>query len=149
MDMRMIAGIVKCGIPAEVLRGYFHLLGDLIPLGAKQVHPRIRGVIAQPFRIFPAEGDDVRPDVTGVIVHFVLHLGQHDGYPLVREQTITTGALINIFQIYILLRSIAVQFQNAIDERIRIAAGRIICVIPVREYSNSFFEKPIDWHLGG
>ena len=131
MDMRMIAGIVKCGIPVEVLRGYFHLLGNLIPLGAKQVHPRIRGVIAQPFRIFPAEGDDVRPDVTGVIVHFVLHLGQHDGYPLVREQTITTGALINIFQIYIPLRSIAVQFQNAIDERIRIAAGRIICVIPV------------------
>ena len=61
------------------------------------MHPRIRAVIAQPFRILPAEGDDMRPNIAGVVVHLFLRLRQRDGNTLIREQPIAAGALIYIF----------------------------------------------------
>ena len=131
VDMRMAAGIVKRGVPAEVLRGDLHLLGNSVPLGAEQVHPRIRVVIAQPLRILPAEGDDVRPDIAGMLIHLLLYLRQHDGYTLVGEQTVAAGTLIDIFEIHIPLWRIAVQFQNAADERIRIAASSVVSIVLV------------------
>ena len=64
------------------------------------------------------------PDVAWVFVHLFLHLGQYDGNTLVSEQTVAAGALINVPEIHIPPGSITVQFQDAADERIRIATGR-------------------------
>lgn len=71
------------------------------------------------------------PDVTGMFVHFLLHLGQHDGYALVHEQTVAAGSLVDVLQIHIPLWSITMQFQNAVDERIRIATGGISQIVLV------------------
>jgi hypothetical protein len=72
--MRMVPLIVESGVPSEILRGDFHLLGNHIPLRAEEMHPCICVVIAQPLGIFPAEGDDVYPDITGVFIHIFLYL---------------------------------------------------------------------------
>ena len=86
--MGMVPFVVECGIPPKVLRRDLHLLGNHIPLRSKQMHPRIRIVIAQPLCILPAEGDDVCPDVAGMVVHFFLHLREHNGNTFIGEETI-------------------------------------------------------------
>ena len=77
--MRMMARVMERSVPAEVLRRDLHLLGDHIPLGTEQMHPGIGRVVTQPLCIFPAEGNDMCPDIAEVFVHFFLHLGQDNG----------------------------------------------------------------------
>ena len=74
MDMGMMPLVVECSVPSEILRRDFHLLRNRVALGAEQMHPRIRVVIAQPFRVFPMQRDDVCPDVARVFVHLFLYL---------------------------------------------------------------------------
>ena len=131
MHMRMVSFIMERSIPPKILRRNLHLLGNHIPMRAEQMHPGIGCTVTQPLRIFPAQRNDVRPDISGMFIHLFLNLRQHNGNTLVREQAVAAGTLINIFQIYIPLRSIAVQFQNAADERIRVAAGSVVSIIPV------------------
>ena len=125
MNMRMVTFVVECGVPAEVLRRDLHLLRDHVSLRTKQVHPCVRVVIAQPFRILTAEGDDVCPDIAGVFVHLFLHLGQNDGDTFVCEQTVAAGALIDVPEIHIPLGSVTMQLHDVTDESIRIATSRV------------------------
>lgn len=76
------------------------------------------------------------PDIAGMIVHFLLHLRHHKGNAFISEETIdtrflNTGTLGDILQVNITAGSIIVKFQNAADEHIRIATGRILSVVPV------------------
>ena len=67
----------------------------------------------------------MRPDIAGVFVHLFLHLGQHEGDSLIREQAVAAGALVDVAKIYIPLRAILILFADIPEERVCITAGRI------------------------
>ena len=51
MDVRVVALIVECSVPSQVLAVYFHLLTEHRPLRPQQLHPLLSGIIAQPRRV--------------------------------------------------------------------------------------------------
>ena len=71
------------------------------------------------------------PDISRMFIHLLLHLRQHDGHTLIREETVTAGSLIDVLEIHIPLWSFAMQLHNTADERIRIATGGVCLVVPV------------------
>ena len=64
----MLALVVEGGVPAEVAGRDVHGLRDLIAVGAEQVSPLGGVVVAQSFSVLTFEGNDVCPDVAGVLV---------------------------------------------------------------------------------
>ena len=95
------------------------------------MHPSVGIVVTQPLRIFPAEGNNVGPDVAGVVVHFLLYLGQDNGDTFICEQTIAAGTLINVLEIHIPLWSVTMQFHDTADERICVATGGVCKIVLV------------------
>ena len=68
-----------------------------------------------------------------MVVHFFLHLRQHDWNTLIGEQTIgsglfNTGTFRDILQVNITAGSICVEFQDAADEHIRISTSWILSI---------------------
>ena len=88
----MVAFIVESGIPAEVAGRDVHSFCDFVAMGAEKTTPLGGVVVAQPLRILPLEGDDVRPDVAGVLVQ-LLHDSIHVYVVLVTEETVGAGTL--------------------------------------------------------
>ena len=87
MDVRVLALIVKRGVPAEILRRNLHRRRDVVAVGADKVAPRRGAVIAQTGGVLPAQGNDVRPDVSGIGVEFLYGFFQIDAV-LVPEQAV-------------------------------------------------------------
>ena len=62
--------IVERRVPPEVLRRDVHGRCDVVAVGAEQGPPSLSVVVAQPFRILSMQGEDVCPDVSGVVFQF-------------------------------------------------------------------------------
>ena len=69
------------------------------------------------------------PDIAGVFVHLFLHLGQNDGDTFVCEQTVAAGALIDVPEIHIPVRTILVFLADIPEERVCVAASGVCKVI--------------------
>ena len=126
----MIALIVECRVPAEVLRRYFHRRGDVIAVGTQQCAPCGRVVIPQPLRVLPVEGDDVCPHVAGVVIQFVRDSGEVNDI-VITEETVFTQPLRSGPQGDVLgvafhaLYPIPIRFQRQRDECGRICFCRV------------------------
>ena len=122
VDVRMIALIVECRVPAEVLRRYFHRRGDVIAVGTQQCAPCVRMVIPQPLRVLPVEGDDVRPHVAGVVIQFVRDGGEVNCIIVTEEtvfpQPLRSGSQGDVLGVtFHALYPIPIRFQRQRDER--------------------------------
>ena len=122
VDVRMIALIVECRVPTEVLRWDLHCRRDVIAVGAKQSAPRVRVIVPQPLRVLPVEGDDVRPHIAGVVIQFVCNSGEVNGI-VITEQAVFPQPLRSRPQGDVLgvafhaLHPIPIRFQRQRDER--------------------------------
>ena len=67
-------------------------------VSAEQVSPLGGVVVAQPLGILPLEGDDVRPDVAGVLVQ-LMHNGIHVYVVLVTEETVGAGTFGHVLHV--------------------------------------------------
>ena len=92
VDVRMLPLVVEGGVPAEVRGRYFHRRRDLVAVGADEISPRCGVVEAQPRRILPLEGEDVRPHISGVLLQFLHRFFQRHAVA-VPEQTVGTQPL--------------------------------------------------------
>ena len=122
MDVRVLALIVKGGIPSEVTGRYLHCRRDVVTVRPNEISPR-RGVIeAEPDRILPLERDDMRPHISGVVLQFFHGFLQRDCI-LITEQTVSADALRartggNILHVlFRLVNGIPVGFESQRDER--------------------------------
>ena len=66
----MVSFIMKGSIPAEVLGRDVHGCRDVVAVRTEQGPPRLRVVVAETLRVFSMQGDDVCPDVAGVVLQF-------------------------------------------------------------------------------
>ena len=117
----MVALIVECRVPAEVLRRYFHRRGDVIAVGTQQCAPRLRVVVAKPLRVLPVEGDDVRPHVAGVVIQFVRDSGEVNGIVITEQavfpQPLRSGPQGDVLGVtFHALYPIPIRFQRQRDE---------------------------------
>ena len=87
VDVGMVTLIVEGRVPTEILRRDLHRRGDVIAVGTQQCAPCVRMVVAQPLRVLPVEGDDVRPHVAGVVIQFIRDSGEVNGI-IVTEETV-------------------------------------------------------------
>ena len=71
MHMGMVALIMEGSVPAEVLGRNVHGGGNIVAVGAEEIPPRPGVVIAQPLRVLPFQGDDVRPHISGVVLQLL------------------------------------------------------------------------------
>ena len=69
VDMDAVLLAVEGGVPAQVLQRDLIPPGDLRRAGAHQLPPALRVVVAQPFRVLPADGHHRRPHTAGVLRH--------------------------------------------------------------------------------
>ena len=68
--MGMVALIMEGSVPAEVLGRDMHGCCDVVAMGPEQSPPCLRVVVAETLCVFSMQGDDVRPDVAGVVLQF-------------------------------------------------------------------------------
>ena len=66
----MMTFIVERCIPPEVLRQDVHGRCDVVAVSTEQHPPYLRVVIAETLCVFSMQGEDVRPDVAGVVLQF-------------------------------------------------------------------------------
>ena len=78
MDVRVVALIVKGGVPVELTQRYLHRLCNLRSVAGEQVLPAGGAVVAQAGGVLPAQRDNGEPDVAGVIGHCLRHLGKYE-----------------------------------------------------------------------
>ena len=90
--MGMIAFVMERCVPAKVIGWDFHRLGNVIPVGAKQIAPYLCIVIAQSSCILPMQRDNVRPHIAGVVLQFRHSLIQIHMI-FVTEQTVRAESL--------------------------------------------------------
>ena len=88
----MLALIVECGVPAEVLRRDVHGGGDVISVCMQERTPRLGIVITQVRGVLPVEGDDVGPHISRVVLQFRHGLIQLHAI-FVTEQSVVTQML--------------------------------------------------------
>ena len=74
VDMGVRTLVVEGGVPAELTGRNVHGLRDLVAVSTEEVSPLGGVVVAQPLGILPLEGDDVRPNISRVLVE-LLHGG--------------------------------------------------------------------------
>ena len=87
VNVRMTALVVERRIPAEVLRRDVHRLRDAVPVRPQQRPPCVRVIEPQPLRVLAPERNDVRPDVSGVVVH-LCHCRIQVNYIFISEQSV-------------------------------------------------------------
>ena len=75
-------------IPTEIAREDVHLLCDIISVRAKEIHPLLRRIISEPFRILTLERNNNAPHVSGMLVDLTADSGEIYFLTLVREQTV-------------------------------------------------------------
>ena len=136
VDVRMLALVVKGGVPAEVTGRYLHCRCDVVAVRPDKISPR-RGVVeAEPGRILTLEGDDVRPHISGVVLQFLHGFLQRDRF-LITEQTVDTDALGawpggNVLHVLLrLVNGIPVGFEGQRDERRGVDLGGFCQVVLV------------------
>ena len=119
--MWMVSFIVKSSVPPEVLRRDVHGCRDVVAMSAEQGPPRLCVVVTETLRVLPVQGDDVRPDVSGVV--FQLRHGITKIHMIrVTEQAVVTqafsaGAGGNVLHVAIrLLHLLPVLLQRQGDE---------------------------------
>ena len=91
MDVGMVSLVMEGGVPAEVLRRDVHGGGDLIAMGQEQIAPGARVIVAVADRVIPMEGDDVRPDITRVLLQLLCN-GVQIHMLLIAEETVAADA---------------------------------------------------------
>ena len=91
VDVRVLALIVKGGVPAEVTWWYLHCRRDVVAVRSNEISPRRSVIEAELGRILTLEGDDVRPHISRVVLQFFHGLAQRDRF-LITEQTVGTNA---------------------------------------------------------
>ena len=88
----MVTFIMECRVPPEVLRRDVHGCRDVVAVRPEQSPPCLRIVVAKPLRVLPVQGEDVCPDVSGVVLQF-----RHGGIQIhmicITEQTVVTKTL--------------------------------------------------------
>ena len=122
VDVRMIALVMEGGVPAEILRRYFHRRGDVVAVGAQECAPRVRVIVPKPLRVLPVEGDDVRPHVAGVVIQFVRDSGEVNGSVITKQtvfpQPFRPRPQGDVFGVaFHALHPIPIRFQRQRDER--------------------------------
>ena len=152
VDVGMISLVMERSVPAEVLRWDLHRRGDVIAVGTQQCAPRVRMVIAQPLRVLPVEGDDVRPHVAGVVFQFI-HDSAQIHVVIVTEQTVFTQPLRSRPQGDVLgvafhaLHPIPIRFQRQRDERGRGCFGwvrRVVLIFHQLFYIRKILHQLLD-----
>ena len=92
VDMWMVTLVVERCIPPEVLRRNVHGCRDVVAVRTEQSPPRLRVVVTKTLRVLPMQGDDVRPDISGIVFQF-----RHGGIQIhmirVTEQAVVTQTL--------------------------------------------------------
>ena len=68
VDVWVLTLVMVGGIPAEVIGRDIHRSGDIVAVCPEQIHPCLGVVVAQPGRILPFQGEDVRPHVASVLI---------------------------------------------------------------------------------
>ena len=136
VDVRVLALIVKGGVPAEVTGWYLHCRRDVVAVRSNEISPR-RGVIeAEPDRILPLERDDMRPHISGVVLQFFHGFLQRDGITIT-EQAVGTDVLGawpggNVLHVLLqLVNGIPVGFEGQRDERRGVDLGGFCQVVLV------------------
>ena len=66
VNVRMIALIVKCSIPAQIGKRYLHILGNGFRLRAQEIPPRIGVVITKTRSVLATKGQDTSCSVSSV-----------------------------------------------------------------------------------
>ena len=71
----------------------------------------------------------MRSDISRMFIHLFLHLRHHDGDTLICEQAVAAGALIDVPQIHIPLRTVQIFLADIPEERVCVTASRVCKVI--------------------
>ena len=66
----MVTLVVERCIPPEVLRRNVHGCRDVVAVSTEQGPPRLCVVVTETLRVFSMQGEDVRPDISGVVLQF-------------------------------------------------------------------------------
>ena len=93
MDVGVVALIMEGGVPAELTQRYLHRLRDLRRVAGEQVLPAGGAVIAQAGGVLPAQRDNGKPDIAGVIGHRLRHLGKYERVVRSGEQSMRPTTL--------------------------------------------------------
>ena len=87
--MGMLSLVAEGGIPAEVVQLNVHGGGDVVAVRAEQILPRPGVVVAKTGGILAFQGDDVGPNVAGVVIQFVHGLLQIHTVLVPKEPVVT------------------------------------------------------------
>lgn len=93
MDMRVVALVVKGGVPPELLQGYLHRLGHFHGITGEEIFPRLGVVVAQPLCILPPQGDDGLPHVARMVRHLFHGLGENNRLVIAGKERMVTDPL--------------------------------------------------------
>ena len=88
MHVRILFFVVIRSNPTHVARLDIHFLCDVVPTGAKKVHPFFRRVISKPFGILTLERNNKSPHVTGMSVYLTADGREIYFHAFVGEQTV-------------------------------------------------------------
>lgn len=91
----MLTLIVEGCVPAEIAGRDVHGHRDLVAVGAEEVSPLGGVVVAQALGILAFEGNDVCPDVAGILVQ-LLYGGVQVYVVFVTEEAVGAGALCHV-----------------------------------------------------
>ena len=93
MNMRMMALIMKSGIPFQILHRDFKIICDCLRLCAKHIPPAFTGIEAESFRVLTAKRNNHRPHITFVLIQFLGHLFEFYTDAIVCKQTMRAKTL--------------------------------------------------------
>ena len=68
--MRMLALVMEGGVPTEIPGGNLHGGSNVIAVCTQERTPRLGVVIAQALSVLPMERNDVRPNISCVVLQF-------------------------------------------------------------------------------
>ena len=136
VDVGMVALVMECGIPAELVGRDIHGGGDVVAVGEEQVAPRPGVIVAQTCGVLPLQRNDVRPHIFLARLKLLRHLFQIH-IVLVAEQAVAAYALHarpggDVLRVDVTLLNVRpVILQRPADERRGVDFGRAVVVAAV------------------
>ena len=92
VDVWMMALVVKCSVPFQVIHGNFHAGCNCLRLGAQHVPPTLAGIKPQTFGILPTQGNDDGPDVALMVVQLLCYLAELNLYTAISEEAMRSDS---------------------------------------------------------